>query len=319
MPNKIKVVLFTEINSKLGSPFLRILSSHPMIELVAVVTSPHNVLCSYFINDKYKVDVEAEANVLGIKVMRPNKVSSPELIEELTKLNPYYFIVANFQQLLTEKLLSIPNIMPINFHPSPLPRYAGLAPFYWIIRNNEKQSAISVIKMDDGLDTGPIIMQRPILLDGNETGIELRTLQEQQNTLMLLDLIPLMVEGNFSYIPQNMTNRTYFGRPTESDYLLNFNMDAKFVVSQVKAAYRTPGAHFYFRDGTKLIILSVIISTSHFGMVTPGKIKKIDEKVYISTKDKWLEILTIDVNGEEISASAFSSFFNINEEIQLTE
>ncbi|PQQ37013.1 hypothetical protein C6H68_15990 [Photorhabdus luminescens] len=130
MSNRLKVVLFSEINSKLGSPFLRVLSAHPLIKLIAVVTSPENVLCSYFVNDDTTVDIEIEAKALGIKVLRPVRVSAPGVADELAKLEPDYLIVANFQQLLSPELLAVPRIAAINFHPSPLPHYAGLAPFF---------------------------------------------------------------------------------------------------------------------------------------------------------------------------------------------
>ncbi|WP_268987852.1 formyltransferase family protein [Xenorhabdus bovienii] len=169
---------------------------------------------------------------------------SPETIISIKEVNPDYFIVANFQQLLTRELLDIPNAMPINFHPSPLPRYAGLAPFYWMIKNGETKTSISAIKMDEGLDTGDIIMQRSIHFSEKETCIGLRTFQEDQNVLMLLDLIPLMVNNNFSYKPQNMQNRSYFGRPKSSDYHLNFQLEAQILERHIRAAYRHPGAYF---------------------------------------------------------------------------
>lgn len=318
MFKKTKVVLFSEINSKLGSPFLRVLSAHPMIELMAVVTSPPNVLCSYFINDKCTVNIENEAQALGVPVLRPEKVCSEESIAKLSALEPDYFIVANFQQILTAELLCIPKVIPINFHPSPLPSYAGLAPFYWIIRNGERQSAISVIKMDEGLDTGEIIMQRPIFLSGKETSIELRTYQEQQNVLMLIDLIPLLVSGTFSCVPQDASRRSYYGRPKTEDYILDFSLCAYEIEQHVRAAYRNPGAYFYQKDGTKVIVLSVAISSNPLGIVKPGEMKKIGEHIYISANDKWLELKTIEIDGQEVSASVLT-FADMNNELKYSE
>lgn len=256
MFKKIRVVLFTEINSKLGAPFLRVLSAHPMVNLVTVITSPVDAVCDYFVHDKCVVNVETESLAMGIPVLRPKKIRSEETINALRALDTDYFIVANFQQLLTKELLKIPKIMPLNFHPSPLPKYAGLAPFYWMIRNGETQSAISVIKMDVGLDTGDIIMQRPVGLTGRESSIELRTRQEEQNVLMLIELIPMLVTGNFSHAPQNTESRTYFGRPKPEDYELNFNLEAHVLERHIRAAYRNPGASLLLPDGSKVIVLS---------------------------------------------------------------
>jgi methionyl-tRNA formyltransferase len=308
MPDRLKVVLFTEVNSKLGSPFLRVLSAHPLINLVAVVTSPENVLCPYFVNDERKVDVEVEANGLGIKVLRPPRVNAPEVLTELEGIKPDYFIVANFQQLLKQEILAIPRIAAINFHPSPLPRYAGLAPFYWMVRNGERQSAISVIRMDEGLDTGPIIMQRHMAMTGHETSISLRTSQERQNVLMLLDLIPSLASGSFTCVPQDLNKRTYYGRPSEDDYLLDFSQNARTVLSQVRAGYRHPGAYSILDDGTRIVVLSVAL-TSHLGLKRPdmpGKIARTLDSIFISAVDDWLQLLTVEVNGIEAPASTLN-------------
>ncbi|WP_118986759.1 methionyl-tRNA formyltransferase [Photorhabdus sp. CRCIA-P01] len=301
MSNRLKVVLFSEINSKLGSPFLRVLSAHPLIKLIAVVTSPENVLCSYFVNDDTKVDIEIEAKALGIKVLRPVRVSAPGVADELEKLEPDYLIVANFQQLLSPELLAVPRIAAINFHPSPLPRYAGLAPFFWMVRNGESQSAISVIKMDEGLDTGPIIMQRQISLTNQETTISLRTFQEKQNVLMLLDLIPSLANGAFTCVPQDLSKRTYYGRPQEQDYLLDFNLDAKTLQRHIRAGYRHPGAHFFLPDGTKVVVLSAIVPHGvDIGVPNfPGCIVQTATGIFIATADEWLQLLTVEVNGVE--------------------
>ncbi|KER05055.1 hypothetical protein LGZ99_09760 [Photorhabdus temperata] len=301
MFDRLKVVLFSEINSKLGSPFLRVLSAHPLIKLIAVVTSPENVLCSYFVNDDTKVDIEIEAKALGIKVLRPVRVNAPGVAGELAKLEPDYLIVANFQQLLSSELLAIPRIAAINFHPAPLPCYAGLAPFFWMVRNGERQSAISVIKMDEGLDTGPIIMQRQIPLTSQETSISLRTFQEKQNVLMLLDLIPLLATGAFTCVPQDLSKRTYYGRPQEQDYLLDFSLDAKTLQCHIRAGYRHPGAHFFLPDGTKVVVLSATVPHgTDIGVPDfPGCIVQTAASIFIATADGWLQLLTIDVNGVE--------------------
>ncbi|MGJ0578940.1 methionyl-tRNA formyltransferase [Xenorhabdus bovienii] len=303
MSKKTKIVLFTEINSKLGSPFLRILSAHPMIELLMVITSPPNKECDYFINDRYSVNIEKEAISLGVTIKRPEKVNSPETIISIKEVNPDYFIVANFQQLLTRELLDIPNAMPINFHPSPLPRYAGLAPFYWMIKNGETKTSISAIKMDEGLDTGDIIMQRSIHFSEKETCIGLRTFQEDQNVLMLLDLIPLMVNNNFSYKPQNMQNRSYFGRPKSSDYHLNFQLEAQILERHIRAAYRHPGAYFLTKKNLKIVVLSANVTNIPSNIEESGEIRYSKGKIFVATKYFWLQLLTIDMDGIEVPAS----------------
>lgn len=300
---KIRIVLFSEVNSKLGSPFLRILSAHPMVDLVGVVTSPPQSKCSYFIHDKCSVDIEDEAKSLQVPVFRPENVNSPAMEETLKGLEPDYFIVANFQQLIKENLLKIPKIIPINFHPSPLPRYAGLAPFYWIIKNGEKRTSVSAIKMDQGLDTGDIIMQYPVEINSKTTGLELRVNQEQQNILMLLDLIPKLFTKNISYSPQNMDNRSYFSRIEDNEYKLDLNLSAERVEQHIRAAYRNPGAFFFLRDGEKITVLKAEITPYFCTSRKTGELKFNDNSIYLATKDKWLRLLTVEYENVEIPAN----------------
>lgn len=302
MIDTCKVILLSEINSKLGSPFLRILSSHPMIDLVGVVTSPPGALCSYFINDQTVVDLELEAARFNVPVFRPEGVNQPEFIALLSDLRPDYLIVANFQQRIGKDLLSVPRIKALNFHPSPLPRYAGLAPFYWMVRNGERESAVSVIEMNEGFDTGPIIMQRGLNIANTDTGLSLRTHQERQNVLLLLDLIPHLVSKTIPAVSQDLSQRSYYGRPQEAHYLIDFNMDARSVQNQIRAAYRDPGAHHSLPDGTKLTILSTALTTSQWA-VCPGRFAQTEAGLFVSASDQWLQILTVEFDGEEVPAT----------------
>jgi methionyl-tRNA formyltransferase len=287
-----------------------VLAGHPQVDLVAVVTSPEHMKCSYFVHDRIQVDVAAEANALGVGVLRPARVGAPEVMEALVPLDPDYFIVGNFQQRLGAELLAVPRVAAINFHPAPLPRYAGLAPFYWIVRNGERRTAISAIKMDEGLDTGHLILQRDLLLTGRETALELRTRQEQENVLMLLDLIPRLANGSFTCAPQDLSQRSYFGRPFESDFLLDFNQDARTIQRHVRAGYRHPGAYFHLPDQTKVIVLSTtgVDPRRLREPRIPGELARLGEQLFVAAANGWLEILSLEIEGKE-TAAATAPFF----------
>lgn len=96
MRETARVVLFSEVNSKLGAPFPEVLYRHSSIDLAGVVTSPVGHLCSYFVNDAETVDIDQTAQDLGIPVYRPNTVKDSTLHEALKDVAPDYFIVGNF-------------------------------------------------------------------------------------------------------------------------------------------------------------------------------------------------------------------------------
>ncbi|MEO2215737.1 formyltransferase family protein [Chromobacterium vaccinii] len=299
----IRVVLFSEVNSKLGAPFLSILWAHPQVKLLALVTSQPGRSCTYFHEDKEQVDLERQAQVLGVPVLRPHKVNETHVVDQLKKLNADFFIVGNFQQKLGRELLDIPKVMAINFHPSPLPRYAGLAPFYWMSRNGETKGGVSAIKMDEGLDTGPIILQRDMPLSGFETAIELRGSQENENVFMLWELVPKMLSGDLECKSQYFEQRTYFGRPSDDDYCLDFTQSSKQVIQCVRAGYRYPGAYIIIDGAKRLTILSAsqmrkeALGVQHM----PNLIRKIENEVYVAAADGWVKIDTIEENGQQVA------------------
>ncbi|GLZ78583.1 methionyl-tRNA formyltransferase [Actinorhabdospora filicis] len=300
----MRVVLFSEINSKLGSPFLSLLSGHPMAELIALVTSPPGRRCSYFVHDERQVDLEAQARGLGVPVLRPRRVNEPEAVAALRALRADYFIVGNFQQILSPELLAVPAVTCVNFHPSPLPRYAGLAPFYWMVRHGERDGAVTAIEMAPGPDTGAIIRQNPMPLTGAETALELRTAQERENSLMLLELIPQLRDRSFSTVAQDLSRRTYFGRPGAGDYQLDFTRDAVTVERAVRAGYRHPGAHTARPDGSRLVILSAEPGSTRLALDEPGTVRRCSDGWHVAAADAWLRVLTVEHDGAEVPAEA---------------
>ncbi|MCS0602953.1 formyl transferase [Streptomyces sp. LP11] len=305
MTESIRVVLFSEVNSKLGAPFLDMLHGHPLVELAAVVTSAPGRTCGYFDADADQVDLEQRATALGVPVLRPHDVNSPEVVERVRQLAPDYLIVGNFQRILKPRLLATPKVTCVNFHPSPLPRYAGLAPFYWMVRNGETDGAVTAIEMAPGLDTGAIIAQHRTPLTGRETALELRTVQERANVLMLLDLIPQLVERSFPRVPQDPAGRSYFSRPGEDDYRLDFACSTHEVSCHVRAGYRHPGAFAVTTAGERVPVLSVDAAVpQELPTAAPGTVRRVGARLFVACRDGWLRLLTVERDGQEVPAQA---------------
>ncbi|MGH3766981.1 MAG: methionyl-tRNA formyltransferase [Pseudonocardiaceae bacterium] len=302
---RIRIVLFSEVNSKLGSPFLDLLAEHPLVDLVAVVTSRPGRLCPYFVDDPKSVDLEKQGHALGVPVLRPRSVNDAEVVAELTQLRSDYFIVANFQQIMRGPLLAAPGETAINFHPSPLPRYAGLAPFYWMVRNGEQFGAVTAIEMDAGVDTGDIVMQRSMPLTGQETALKLRTAQENANIRMLADLVPELVDRSLVRTPQDFTHRSYYGRPTQLDHLLDFTRSAEDVRRVVRAGYRSPGARATQPDSADLIVLSVGVmgQANRDPVEPPGTVRHTADGLFVAANDEWVRIISVEHQRREVMVS----------------
>jgi methionyl-tRNA formyltransferase len=179
------------------------------------------------------------------------------------------------------------------------------ASFYWMVRNGETEGAVTAIEMAEGLDTGAILAQHATPLTGYETALELRTIQERANVLMLLDLIPSLARQTLTRFPQDPSERTYFTRPGADDYRLDFSCPAHKVACHVRAGYRYPGAYAQSLEGETVTILSVAHGTvGPDGPPVPGLVRTTPEGVFVGCRDAWLRVLTIDRDGHETPAQS---------------
>ncbi|MET8159544.1 formyltransferase family protein [Sphaerisporangium sp. NPDC005289] len=296
----VRVVLMSEVNSKLGAPFLSILAEHPLVELVGVVTSPRGRLCPYFLGEEDQVDLDAQGRGWGIPPMRPANVNDPGSVAAIAALKPDYIIVGNYQQILKADLLGVPRITSVNFHPSPLPKYAGWAPFFWMARTGETRSGVTAIAMTTQIDGGPVIAAKPIMLSGTETALEIRESHTVANVALLRELIPRLAAGRLPLTPQDPGKRTYFSKPGDQDHWLDFTQDTETILRTVRAGYRRPGAYVLTEDGEVMVVLSMeAVGTRYPASVTPGTVRHENDDVFIAAKDGWLRLWSIEVEGEE--------------------
>lgn len=217
MTRKFKIIFFSEVNSKFGMPFFKKIVAHKNFEVVAFVTTPQGKLCSYYVGESEPVDLASYALAQKIPVYRPQEIKSDTFLETLKQYQPDYLLIANYQKILPEKLIALPKYNTLNFHPSPLPRYAGLEPFFWMARNSETQSGVSCIKVAPLIDGGDIVAQFPVKLTGNETSLEIREKLFARSLELLDHVLDQIITGNIQTSPQNIAAREYFSRPTERD------------------------------------------------------------------------------------------------------
>ncbi|OUA94512.1 methionyl-tRNA formyltransferase [Bacillus anthracis] len=292
MQSVTKVILFSEVNSKFGLPFLQELIQEPSISVEALVTSPEGKLCSYYIGEPDQVDLEKEAKDIGIPVLRPDKLNDPNTVELLKNYNADYFILANYQKILKEDILSIPKVDTINFHPSPLPRYAGLAPFFWMAKNGEKEGGVSCIQVVPEIDAGPILAQLPVVMSGTETALEIRETHFKQSIILLKQVLRKIKNNDFTSKLQLLSNRTYYSQPKEEDYFVNWEQDIESILRTIRAGY-PQGALAFNQYNEKIRILSAERTEYPQQIQSIGVFREHNNKILVSTKDGWLHLQMI--------------------------
>ncbi len=174
----------------------------------------------------------------------------------LARLRPHYLLIANFVQIFKAPLLAVPAVATVNFHPSPLPRYAGLAPFFWMAKHGERQGGVSAVITDEAIDAGPVLGQRPIALSGTESAGEIRALHFQESFRLVREMLPMLISRRLDGKPQDLRRRSYFGGPAEEDCTIDWTAGAEAVLRTVRAAHPRPGARAQTADGERLCVLA---------------------------------------------------------------
>jgi methionyl-tRNA formyltransferase len=221
----LRVVLFSEVNSPFGYDFLKELCRHKDIQVVGLVTQPDTKLCEYYLREPSMVNIKAEACARGIPVLQPEHVNT--VTSKLAAFDADYFIIANYQQILSRHVFELPRRFTLDFHPSLLPAYAGLWPFFWMVQNHENHSGVSAIVINEVIDAGDIVEQIPITLRGDETEDELRTIHFTESIRLLQKVIGrLHTLRREELLKQDLSKRSYYGK---EDYALARGFQKKAV------------------------------------------------------------------------------------------
>jgi len=205
--------------------------------------------------------VKVTAQQLGIPVIQPEKLRAPEALEQLQAWAPDLIVVAAFGQILRPNVLELPRFGCINTHASLLPRHRGAAPIQAAILNGDSQTGVTIMKMDAGLDTGPMLRQRAIPIGDQDTGGSLFEKLSQLGGELLLETLPGYLTGEITPQPQPEVGVTYFGMIKKEDGLLDFNRPAAELERLIRAFWPWPGTYLNW-NGAPLKILRAHTSTT---------------------------------------------------------
>ncbi len=236
-------------------PTLEALIADPRIEVCAVVTQPDKEAGRGKKLTPPAVKVCAEAH--NIKVFQPVKLKTEEMYQALTEIAPDFFVTIAYGKILRQSFLDIPKIAPLNLHASLLPRLRGAAPIQWAVMRGEKQSGVCLMRMDAGMDTGPVYAREAIDLAPDETSQTLHDKLSQISAQILMKHIFDIAEGKLEAEPQS-------GEPTVAPILekslgaIHFDRDAAELDDLCRGLYPWPSA-FVTLDGKRVSLLM----TSH--------------------------------------------------------
>ena len=285
----------------MGTPDFAVGTLHALAEseheILAVVTQP----------DKPKgrgkalqpTPVKEEAMRYGIPVYQPKKVREEEFQVVLRELNPDLIVVVAFGQLIPKSILELPRYGCVNVHASLLPKYRGAAPIQWAVIDGEKESGVTIMKMDEGLDTGDMIAKTVVPLASDETGGSLFDKLSQVGVQLLLDTIPALEEGTVVCEKQpEESPTTYAAMLNKKMGLIDWSQDASVIECLVRGLNPWPSAYTYLKGKTLKIWQAKVVEKQH--EEEPGTIIEVDKKhLVVACKTNALLIERLQLEGKK--------------------
>ncbi len=201
--------------------------------------------------------VKVLAEKMNLPVLQPIRARDEIFIAKLRELKPDLIVVIAYGQILPQSLLDLPRFGCLNVHTSLLPKYRGAAPIQWAIANGDMETGVTVMKMDAGLDTGPVVATRrtPILpADDSQT---LHDRLAQLGAGLLMETIPAYVAGSIFPLPQPKDGSCNAAKIKKEDGKIDWQLPAEIILNRLRAFTPWPGAFTFLKTETKPQLLKI--------------------------------------------------------------
>ena len=277
-------------------------------EIQAVVTQPDKPKGRKGELTPSPVKVVAEGK--GIKVYQPLKVRDEEFVETLRAYNPDVIVVVAFGQIIPLSILKMPKFGCVNIHGSLLPKYRGAAPIQWAVLDGEKETGITTILMDEGIDTGEILLKKTIKIDTDETSGSLFDKLMALGAETILETLDELEKGSLTPIKQGESPTAYAKMLTKAMGLIDFTKPAKELDCFVRGMDPWPSAYTLLSGKTlKLWKVRAVEGSGKAGSVIDiGK-----ESFTVACGEGAIEVLEVQLEGKKrMSAGDFLKGITLN-------
>ncbi len=249
-------------------PTLRQLAQ--IYQVVGVVTQPDRA--SGRGRELKAPPVKLLAQELNIPVIQPQKLREPEAMQQLREWNPDLIVVAAFGQILKKDVLDLPKFGCINVHASLLPRWRGAAPINAAVLAGDEETGVTIMKMDVGLDTGPMLSMKRIRIKPDDTAGSLFDALSTLGADLLIETLPVYMDGKIAPEPQPEDGATYAPMLKKEDGRLDFNQSAIELERRIRAMNPWPGAWFEWNGN--------LLKVSR-GVVNEGRGKEVGSRLIV--------------------------------------
>lgn len=241
--------------------------------------------------------VKVAALELGIPLIQPEKLKEPGVFEQLSAWAPDLIVVAAFGQLLRKNVLELPRFGCVNIHASLLPKHRGAAPIQAAILAGDELAGVTIMKMDEGLDTGPMIKQASFKMAADETGGSLFGKLSSLGGELLMQTLPGYLSGETKPTPQPTEGMSYFGMIKKEDGQLNLNEPLAVLERKVRAYSPWPGTSLQLEGWAA--VLKVRKVSMQPGRAKIGWRKVVAGLPAVAAADGWLLLEELQPAGKK--------------------
>jgi methionyl-tRNA formyltransferase len=295
--------------------------------LERVVEAGHQVQAVYTQPDRPKgreqepapSAVKQAALRLGLEVRQPDRIRRPEVAEELKQLQPEAMAVVGYGQIIPRSIIDIPPLGIINVHASLLPKYRGAAPIQWAVARGEAVTGVTTMRIDEGLDTGDILLARETPIGPDETAVELAARLSVMGAELLAETLERLQAGTIVPRKQDGALATHAPLLRKEDGLIDWMRTAREVYNGVRGFVPWPGAYTWFRGQRLHIWKARIAEVTTAG--APGSLAVAGRRLLARCGGGGcLELLEVQLEGRKrIPADAFLNGQRVQSGEQLGE
>jgi len=241
--------------------------------------------------------VKEAALKLRLPMMQPVSLRDEEAISRLSELEPRVMVVAAYGQILRPQVLAIPPAGVINVHPSLLPKYRGASPIAGALLAGEEETGVTIMLMDEEMDTGPILAQTTVRVDSADTTGSLEERLARVGAELLVETLPAWLEGRIEAQPQDDGRATYTKPLTKDDAAIDWSLPAIDIWHRVRAYNPRPGARTWWK-GDQLKVLAAYPDSDWKGEGEPGQVVRTSSGVGVVTGEGALLLEAIQLPGK---------------------
>ncbi len=278
--------------------------SVPVLE--ALVQAGHEVAAVVTQPDKPKgrgkavlmTPVKEKALELGLPVLQPARIRNPEVIAELRGLKPDLMVVVAFGQILSQEVLDIPAYGCVNIHASLLPGYRGSAPIQWVIINGERETGVTTMMMDAGIDTGDMLEKAVVPIEADETGGSLHDKLSVLGAKLIISTIEKIQDGTIVRTPQDDSKANYVKMLDKTLGDIDWSMDAEAIERLIRGLNPWPSAYTRWNGKMLKIWRAEVLPAEYPGQ--PGEVVAVDKKqILVKTGKGTLSLKELQPEGKK--------------------